>query len=436
MFDAPASAAVIVSLYFCARYVRAPTRGAAAAGRAAVALSFKWNAAVVLVCPLLALVLGASPAGGRWVALAGGILAVAVALLLTSPVMVLEPARVLEPLYWVWDYFAHLSRQVTRQGGLTYGLGAVLRNGLGVPLLGAALLGALAAVRHRERALVPLLVFIAVYGWIAWRSPLIFNRYALPLAPPVAALAAYGLHRWAPFPIRVGCVAALVVVGLPPASPSLADAREDTRVASARWLREHVRPDAQSAPRNDHDRAVHRSRLPRPLAGTGSCRPSAEELGRRIAALPRTRRYFSPGKITPGARWDQPARAVGERGDRDLRAAGGSVRARARRSGGARPGAPCPTPPGLPGRAGPRERTYEPDLNYAPIRGMSTLLRPAAHPHLVRAADRRGRGLAVLVDRRRRHALVRRARSIASLPRRRSWRKRRCNAKTGFQSAV
>ena len=73
---------------------------------------------------------------------------------------------------------------------VAYGFLDVLRNGLGLPLLGAAAAGAAMVIRRRERALVPLLAFAAVYGALAWQNPLPLNRYALPLAPPVALLAA------------------------------------------------------------------------------------------------------------------------------------------------------------------------------------------------------------------------------------------------------
>src|SRR5262249_20475480 len=126
MFDAPASAAVIVALACCARYVRSPARRtlAAAMAAAAVAMSFKWNAAVALACPFLAFVLAPAPPGGRWTALGLAVVAGVLAMLAASPVIVLEPARVSEHLYWFWDFFAHLGRQVARQGGPAYGFGS------------------------------------------------------------------------------------------------------------------------------------------------------------------------------------------------------------------------------------------------------------------------------------------------------------------------
>jgi len=398
MFDAPASAAVIAALACCARYVRSPARGtlAAAMAAAAVAVSFKWNAAVVLACPFLALVLAPAPPGGRFTVLGVALLAGVLAMLATSPVVVLEPGRVGEHLYWVWDYFAHLARQVGRQGGPAYGFGSVVRNGLGIPLAAVALVGAATAIARRERALVPLLFFTAVYGWIVWRSPLVFNRYALPLAPPLAVLAAYALHRWTPFGVRVVAVAALVAVGLPTclAYDSLL-AREDTRVASARWLREHVRPDAAIFLPGTLMTAMYVGPdLPRPLGTAQLPAARAEELARRTGPLfPRVRRYYDPRPRSGGgasgparlAPWANGIVVTSETYDGPFRRESTSfvamrdLEAHARLLGD------------FPVERMRDFRIYEPDLNYVPMTGLSTLLRPGPHIRIwyVPALDQR-----------------------------------------------
>ena len=384
MFDAPASAAVIVALACCARYVRSPGRGmlAAAMAAAAVAMSFKWNAAVALACPLVALVLAPAPPGGRFTALGVALLAGVLAMLVTSPVVVLEPRRVGEQLYWAWDYFAHLARQVARQGGPAYGFGSVMRNGLGIPLAAVALVGAATAVARRERALVPLLFFTAVYGWIVWRSPLVFNRYALPLAPPLAVLAAYALHRWTPFGVRVVAVAALVAIALPTclAYDSLL-AREDTRVASARWLREHVRPEAAIFLPGTLMTAMYVGPdLSRPLVGLPADR--ADELARRTGPpFPRVRRYHDPnaasGRTASGparlAPWANGIVVTSETYDGPFRRESTPFRAVTDLEAYAYLLGDFPV-------ERMRDfRTYEPDLNYVPMTGLSTLLRPGPH---------------------------------------------------------
>jgi Dolichyl-phosphate-mannose-protein mannosyltransferase len=384
MFDAPAASAVMLSLYFCGRHVVRPSAGAfaAAVACAALALSFKYNAAVVLGCPVLALWLAPAPTGGRLRAVLLALVAGIVALLFTSPFMVIEPLSLVEHLLAVFDYFQKLGRVVSRQGGPVYGFGQVLRNGLGLALLAAAVLGALAVVWRKERALVPLVCFTALYGWIVWRSPLVFNRYALPIAAPGAVLAAYGLHRGLPFWPRVAAVVALVAVGLPSclAYDHLL-AQEDTRVSSARWLRENVRPDARIFLPGDIMTAIYVGPdIARPLGGTADIPPErvAEVRARIGPGFPTLRRYFmvprgysagppGAGRLAPWAN-------------------GIVITSELREGVFAAPSTPLEVIRDLESHAvlladypverQPDGRVYEPEMNYMPMRGLRTLIRP------------------------------------------------------------
>jgi len=378
LLDAPASTAVIGSLYLCGRHVVRPGRGTivAAAATATLALCFKYNAGVALLGPLLALWLGPAPPGSKWRAGGLAVLGAVLTLLATSPAVLLEPARL--------ALHVGVLRAMMRglRGVSTYGLGDVLRNGLGLPLLGVALWGALAALRRRELALFPLLGFTAAYGVVAWQNPLALNRYALPLAPAAAVLAAYGLHRLAPPLLRVATFAALIAFGLPSSLDYVSlIAREDTRVASARWLREHVRPDARIfLPGKLMVAGYIGPDLPRAF---GLPKEMSEERRRQVEEklsrpFPQTWRFFAP----PPAYAQRPAGR-----ERLAPLANGIVVT------SEMPDEPfaqyCCSPEALrdleryavllqdyPVERTPDGRTYEHDLNYVPFRGMRTLTRP------------------------------------------------------------
>ena len=379
MYDAPASAAVAVSLALAARYVRRPAAGvlAGAAAAAALATSFKYNAAVALVCPLLAFGLAPPPAGGRRRALVAAACAAGATLFVTSPAMFLQPAELVVQLSGLRAAYRGLAGH-----DFAYGFLDVLRNGLGLPLLAAAAVGAAMAILRRERALVPLLSFAAVYGALAWQNPLPLNRYALPLAPSVAVLAACGL-RWALADgLRAGVAAALVALGLSSCLPYLSlIAREDTRVTAARWLQAHVRPDARVfLPGNVMTAGYLGPDLPRAFALPAELSPTAVDVLRKKLSLPfpHTWRFFAP----PGDRAGSPA------GPERLAPWSNAivVTSELREGPFAHESTPAAAIADLerwailladyPVEREPDRRAWEPDLNYAPMRGMATLLRP------------------------------------------------------------
>src|SRR5262249_26220124 len=116
-------------------------------------------------------------------------------------------------------------------------LGETLVRGIGRVGLGVAGAGTVWAAVARERTLVPLGAFLALYLVVLVQTPLALARYALPVAGPLAVFAAYGLAKALPPAARIAAVTGLVAVGL----PSCLDyvrvlAQEDTRVEAARLL--------------------------------------------------------------------------------------------------------------------------------------------------------------------------------------------------------
>jgi 4-amino-4-deoxy-L-arabinose transferase-like glycosyltransferase len=151
---------------------------------------------------------------------------------------------------------AHLSggHAVAMARGWIAHVRTTLPAGVGLAILVAGLCGLpLAAVRSGRRALVPLLFTLAFYLSIgAGRT--VFFRYALPLVPMVCVFAAIAVcvaARWLAAQARLPAAAAITVVALATASPSLWQsvqldrllAREDSRVVAARWLAGQLRHD-------------------------------------------------------------------------------------------------------------------------------------------------------------------------------------------------
>ena len=379
MYDAPASAAAAVSLALAARYVRRPAAGvlAGAAAAAALATSFKYNAAVTLVSPLLALGLAPPPAGGRTRAVVAAACAAGATLFVTSPAVFLQPAQLVVHLWVLRAAYRGLAGRA-----VAYGFLDVLRNGLGLPLLAVAAAGAAMMIRRRERALVPLLAFAAVYGALAWQNPLPLNRYALPLAPPVALLAACGLHWALPTRLRVVAAAALVALGLSSSLQYLSlIGREDTRVAAARWLRAHVRPDARVfLPGNVMTAGYVGPDLPRAFVLPEDLSPATLEVLRMKLSppFPHTWRFFAP----PGDGGGSPA------GPERLAPWSNAIVVTSELREGPFAGESTPAAAiadlerwavllaDYPVEREADRRAWEPDLNYAPMRGMATLLRP------------------------------------------------------------
>jgi hypothetical protein len=106
-------------------------------------------------------------------------------------------------------------------------------------------LGALAMLRRSPRAFGLVVAFpLANFAFMV-RQELFFARFAIPMLPFLAILAAYGLARvhglLRPLPLRKGLALGLTVIALvQPAAYSiqsdLVDSRDDTRILADRWI--------------------------------------------------------------------------------------------------------------------------------------------------------------------------------------------------------
>jgi hypothetical protein len=119
--------------------------------------------------------------------------------------------------------------------------------GLGPPLLAAAVVGAGLAPLRAPRAAAVLLSFAGAYYLVIGRGPLVFARYMVPLVPVLCATAALAVVAAAERLPRARLASAFALAALL-ALPSLREtiatnrvlARQDSRVAAARWLRSHL----------------------------------------------------------------------------------------------------------------------------------------------------------------------------------------------------
>jgi Dolichyl-phosphate-mannose-protein mannosyltransferase len=197
---------------------------------AGVAASFKYPG-VFLLAPLVV------AAWGRWRRLVVGVVAAAGGFLAGSPFVAAHPEQ-------AWDDASRVQR-LARDGWLGFehdrwaGVAFVQRlwNGLGPALIVCAA-GVLVAAWRRRRADLILLAFVAVYFADLLTLRAHFDRYVLPLVPPLAVLAGR-LRPLAPVTLL------LLVV---PLTWSIRDdarlTRTDTRVVAQRWIVRHVPEDS------------------------------------------------------------------------------------------------------------------------------------------------------------------------------------------------
>jgi hypothetical protein len=353
------------------------------------AAAFKQNSAIAGIGLVAAL--AAAPyswrRGAEHAVLAG--LAGLGALLALAPSVVLEPIRFAEYLRLHLTLLYAVDPTLLEASPPPYPLSSVLWNAVGPAGLLLAACGLARAAVRRERGLVPLVVFAVVYAAIAARSRMVLNRYALPLLPCVAVLAAYGLAfvpRLAP---RLALAALVVALQLRPTLSYLRlIATEDTRVAAASWLRANVAAaDPVFQPGGPLWAAYVAPDLPRPPRIPKQIDDAlAAEIRRRLRpAFPREWQY---------------ARSVGRGDGAPLAPYAGAVVVTAEH--------PSPrfarvvTPPALvraleeearlladfpiEAEAG-AERVYEPgDLNFAPVAGAGTLSRPGPRIRIWRVA--------------------------------------------------
>jgi hypothetical protein len=240
MYDAPAAGAAMIACALATGWLVRPRPStlAGAAAAAALAIGFKYNLGVAAAAILGALAV--APAGvGR---IRAGIVAVAAAvvtLIVVMPVVVLDPRRLVHDLGQLGPRQVWILQQAAAEHG-PHGLGAAMALGFGVVATAAAGVGMGLAIARRERRLVPVGAFVLAYGLVLIETPLVINRYAVPLAAPLAVFAAYAIAALPRRSLRVVAASALVALGLPATLQHLRLlATEDTRVEAARWIERH-----------------------------------------------------------------------------------------------------------------------------------------------------------------------------------------------------
>lgn len=246
---------------------------------AGLAAATKYNAGLVLLAPLTALVVAAgrgaaapveTPEGetstARQPGLAWRLLRAVVApgaacsamagfaFVLGSPGVLLNTPKFLQD-------FLYEARHVQEGHGLLfqntlpgwiYHLTHSLRFGLGMPLLALALVSVVVAIRRRGGADLVLAAWVVPYYLLIGAAEVKFMRYALPLLPPLAlwvgAAAAGWLDgkKWSR--TRTAAGLALITVGFwslgGATAYTLLFATPDPRDRAAAWVRENVRPGA------------------------------------------------------------------------------------------------------------------------------------------------------------------------------------------------
>jgi len=219
--DVPMTALIAVSL------AMAVTGRLEWAGVAAgLAASAKYPA-VFLVAPLVV-------AGwGRWRRLVASVLLAIGAFLATSPFVLVHPHQ-------AWSDATRVQR-LARQGWLgfehdsfaLFSFTGKLWEGLG-PALAVSLIGLLLALRRRTRTDLILAVFVLAYVADLLTLRAHFDRYILPLVPPLAALA--GRQRLLA-PVTLGLLIVPLVWAI---GDDVRLTRTDTRAVAQRWIVSHV----------------------------------------------------------------------------------------------------------------------------------------------------------------------------------------------------
>lgn len=196
--DVPAAWWCSLCLLLCAAALRTPGRGilALAGACAGLAASTKYNAGVVLLAPLYTLAVTWHrkewPASDRTAALLYVPLAAAVAFLMTTPGVFLDPRAFWRDFsYELWHSGAgHGLVFVNTPPAWLYHAARSLPDGLGWPLTLAAAGGVVAALIRRRPADGLLLSFILPYYLLIGGAEIKFSRYLLPIIPALLILAA------------------------------------------------------------------------------------------------------------------------------------------------------------------------------------------------------------------------------------------------------
>ena len=241
--------------------LRCATRGATDARVAiagvlcGLATSTKYNAALVLLPVMAAVVQPPAPRSTRSIAsdaraLALLLVCAACGFLAGTPYALLDHQTFLDRVATVRSHLAGGHVLMTR--GWPYHARFTLRYGLGIPLMAAACAGAVWLIVERPRAAVLVLVFPITYYVYLGSGQTVFVRYLVPIVPFVCLTAAFFVDRAAEAVERrtrvrgagsVAAVALACVLGAHTLRSSLLFDRlmivEDSRVTGADWIVSH-----------------------------------------------------------------------------------------------------------------------------------------------------------------------------------------------------
>ena len=251
---------------------------------AGLATGFKYPGVFLLVPVVLA-------GWGRPWRLAGALGPAVAAFLASSPFLAVHPGQ-------AWDDFSRV-RRLAREGWLGFehdgwagfAFSSELWHGLG-PFLLVAVVGLAGALFTRRRSDLVLASFVVVYALDLLTLHAHFDRYVLPLVPPLAVLAGR---------VRYLAAVSLLLLVVPLTWSVRNDARltrTDTRIEAVRWIDAHVPEGA---------RIAEDSSLP-PLPGRDVL----------ALALPGPGRAFDPNRdaarlTQQGVRWVVVSGAVTDR---------------------------------------------------------------------------------------------------------------------------
>jgi hypothetical protein len=224
------------------RAVRFALWGCAMSGLAA---AVKYNMALVLVCPLLALMLRSMPGRARATYAALGVLSCVVAFLVTTPGAIFASEQFLRDTLFEMRHVqeGHGLVFASTAPGWVYHLGNMVEAfGLVVPAM--ALVGLVLAIRLKRSAVWLLLAFALPYYVLIGSVEVKFLRYVLPLGPAVCVFAGCAVAagmRETLLASRPAVVAGAILAfgatfGNNAAVVTELMLREDPRDAAARWL--------------------------------------------------------------------------------------------------------------------------------------------------------------------------------------------------------
>ncbi|MHB1160127.1 MAG: glycosyltransferase family 39 protein [Chloroflexota bacterium] len=260
--DVPATFWLMVSFYFASRILRSPRLRDYLLGGAflGLAVATKYNVglgAAFLVAAHLARPRKAGEAirPSTHLPLVAAGAASLLAFVLSNPFSILDYPAFLRGFTgqygWSWDPYNTTDRSI----GLV--ILRALATGTSPILVALSALGlGLMAFRHPREALLVAAFPLAYLAFFLLGSSLFYARFAIPLIPFVALLAAHGivaLARPLPSPAwrRRAAVAVVLLLALQPLALDLKHnyllGREDTRLQLGRWIEENVPPGSKLA---------------------------------------------------------------------------------------------------------------------------------------------------------------------------------------------